>query len=80
MGEEVIPLRVLSKTEWLDLKKEYLALQKASMASLKKTISQIKSQSEMETNGVPTNSGMKNEKTVKSVVLRRKLMQQDHSL
>ena len=61
MGEEVIPLRVLSKTEWLDLKKEYLALQKASMASLKKTISQIKSQSEMETNGVPTNSGMKNE-------------------
>lgn len=63
MGEEVIPLRVLSKTEWLDLKKEYLALQKASMASLKKTISQIKSQSEMETNGVPTNSGMKNEKT-----------------
>ncbi|NP_001068652.2 la-related protein 7 [Bos taurus] len=63
MGEEVIPLRVLSKTEWLDLKKEYLALQKASMASLKKTISQIKSQSEMETNGVPTNSGMKNEKS-----------------
>ena len=80
MGEEVIPLRVLSKTEWLDLKKEYLALQKASMASLKKTISQIKSQSEMETNGVPTNSRTKNEKTVKSVVLRRKLMQQDHSL
>ena len=36
MGEEVIPLRVLSKTEWLDLKKEYLALQKASMASSKK--------------------------------------------
>ncbi|XP_058922602.1 la-related protein 7 isoform X1 [Kogia breviceps] len=64
MGEEVIPLRVLSKTEWLDLKKEYLALQKASMASLKKTISQIKSESEMETNhGVPTKSEMKNEKT-----------------
>ncbi|EDL12265.1 La ribonucleoprotein domain family, member 7, isoform CRA_a, partial [Mus musculus] len=49
MGEEVIPLRVLSKTEWMDLKKEYLALQKASMASLKKTISQIKLESEMET-------------------------------
>nr|KAF6309675.1 La ribonucleoprotein 7, transcriptional regulator [Pipistrellus kuhlii] len=48
MGEEVIPLRVLSKSEWMDLKKEYLALQKASMASLKKTISQIKSESEME--------------------------------
>nr|XP_045016494.1 la-related protein 7-like [Jaculus jaculus] len=49
MGEEVIPLRVLSKSEWMDLKKEYLALQKASMASLKKTISQIKLESEMET-------------------------------
>ncbi|NWR68799.1 LARP7 protein, partial [Centropus unirufus] len=42
MGEEVIPLRVLPKTEWLDLKQEYLALQKASMASLKKAMSQIK--------------------------------------
>nr|7SLP_B Chain B, La-related protein 7 [Homo sapiens]7SLQ_B Chain B, La-related protein 7 [Homo sapiens] len=63
-GEEVIPLRVLSKSEWMDLKKEYLALQKASMASLKKTISQIKSESEMETDsGVPQNTGMKNEKT-----------------
>uniref|UniRef100_A0A8C0FAM6 La-related protein 7 n=1 Tax=Bubo bubo TaxID=30461 RepID=A0A8C0FAM6_BUBBB len=51
MGEEVIPLRVLSKTEWMDLKQEYLALQKASMASLKKTMSQIKSEpvGEMET-------------------------------
>ncbi|KAM6301352.1 la-related protein 7 [Aegotheles albertisi] len=51
MGEEVIPLRVLSKTEWLDLKQEYLALQKASMSSLKKTMSQIKPEpvGEMET-------------------------------
>uniref|UniRef100_M3Z2X9 La-related protein 7 n=1 Tax=Mustela putorius furo TaxID=9669 RepID=M3Z2X9_MUSPF len=55
MGEEVIPLRVLSKSEWMDLK-EYLALQKASVASLKKTISQIKLESKMETNGVPTTS------------------------
>ncbi|NXB12860.1 LARP7 protein, partial [Cnemophilus loriae] len=49
--EEVIPLRVLSKTEWMDLKQEYLALQKASMASLKKTMSQIKPEpvGEMET-------------------------------
>ncbi|XP_027791285.1 la-related protein 7 [Marmota flaviventris] len=63
MGEEVIPLRVLSKSEWMDLKKEYLALQKASMASLKKTISQIKSESGMETDrGVPNNSEMRNEK------------------
>nr|KAF6480577.1 La ribonucleoprotein 7, transcriptional regulator [Molossus molossus] len=63
MGEEVIPLRVLSKSEWMDLKKEYLALQKASMASLKKTISQIKSESEMEIDhGVTNKSGMKNEK------------------
>ncbi|XP_010161424.1 la-related protein 7 isoform X2 [Antrostomus carolinensis] len=51
MGEEVIPLRVLSKTEWMDLKQEYLALQKASMSSLKKTMSQIKPEpvGEMET-------------------------------
>ncbi|XP_058522930.1 la-related protein 7 [Ochotona princeps] len=62
MGEEVIPLRVLSKSEWMDLKKEYLALQKASMASLKKTISQIKSESEMDTDsGGPNKSGVKNE-------------------
>lgn len=48
----------------MDLKKEYLALQKASMASLKKTISQIKLESEMETDhGVPDKSGMKNGKS-----------------
>uniref|UniRef100_A0A8C6VMC1 La-related protein 7 n=1 Tax=Naja naja TaxID=35670 RepID=A0A8C6VMC1_NAJNA len=35
MGEEVIPLRVLSKNEWMQLKQEYLTLQKASMSSLK---------------------------------------------
>ncbi|XP_030046707.1 la-related protein 7 isoform X2 [Microcaecilia unicolor] len=45
VGEEVIPLRVLSKKEWLDLKLEYLALQKASMASLKKALAQIKQES-----------------------------------
>ncbi|XP_075716645.1 la-related protein 7 [Rhinoderma darwinii] len=39
VGEEVIPLRVLSKQEWLDLKAEYLTLQRASMSSLKKAIS-----------------------------------------
>ncbi|NXE11914.1 LARP7 protein, partial [Lophotis ruficrista] len=51
MGEEVIPLRVLSKIEWMDLKQEYLTLQKASMASLKKTMAQIKAETatEMET-------------------------------
>lgn len=63
MGEEVIPLRVLSKTEWMDLKKEYLALQKASMASLKKTISKIKLESEMETDCVAAaKSGVNNGK------------------
>ncbi|CAO2600009.1 La-related protein 7 [Lemmus lemmus] len=63
MGEEVIPLRVLSKTEWMDLKKEYLALQKASMASLKKTISQIKLESEMDTDcAEPSKSGERNGK------------------
>ncbi|TSK82193.1 La-related protein 7 [Bagarius yarrelli] len=39
--EEVIPLRVLSKKEWLDLKEEYLSLQKQCMASLKKNICDI---------------------------------------
>ncbi|KAM8764689.1 la-related protein 7 isoform 1-T1 [Rhynchonycteris naso] len=67
MGEEVIPLRVLSKSEWMDLKKEYLALQKASMASLKKTISQIKLESEMEIDpGIINKSGLENEKTADS--------------
>lgn len=47
----------------MDLKKEYLALQKASMASLKKTISQIKSESKMEINGEPPKSGIENEKS-----------------
>uniref|UniRef100_A0A8D0CG16 La-related protein 7 n=1 Tax=Salvator merianae TaxID=96440 RepID=A0A8D0CG16_SALMN len=41
MGEEVIPLRVLSKNEWMQLKQEYLSLQKASMSSLKKAMAQI---------------------------------------
>uniref|UniRef100_A0A8C0VVY4 La-related protein 7 n=1 Tax=Cyanistes caeruleus TaxID=156563 RepID=A0A8C0VVY4_CYACU len=42
---------VAFRTEWMDLKQEYLALQKASMASLKKTMSQIKPEpvGEMET-------------------------------
>uniref|UniRef100_A0A672J7H6 La-related protein 7 n=1 Tax=Salarias fasciatus TaxID=181472 RepID=A0A672J7H6_SALFA len=41
IGEEVIPLRVLSKKDWLTLKDEYLRLQKRSMASLKKCITHI---------------------------------------
>ncbi|NXV78499.1 LARP7 protein, partial [Atlantisia rogersi] len=66
MGEEVIPLRVLSKTEWMDLKQEYLALQKASMASLKKTMSQIKPEpaGEMETeSSVPRRPPSENDKS-----------------
>lgn len=35
IGEEVIPLRVLSKKDWLKLKVEYLTLQKRSMGALK---------------------------------------------
>ncbi|KAH0615931.1 hypothetical protein JD844_026583 [Phrynosoma platyrhinos] len=42
MGEEVIPLRVLSKNEWMQLKQEYLTLQKASMSSLKKAMAEAK--------------------------------------
>ncbi|NP_956224.1 la-related protein 7 [Danio rerio] len=41
VGEEVIPLRVLSKKEWLDLKQEYLTLQKRCMAHLKQSVFQI---------------------------------------
>ncbi|XP_029027793.1 la-related protein 7 isoform X2 [Betta splendens] len=41
IGEEVIPLRVLSKKQWLKLKQEYLTLQKRSMASLKKCMNKI---------------------------------------
>ncbi|CAG5929300.1 unnamed protein product [Menidia menidia] len=41
IGEEVIPLRVLSKKEWIQLKDEYLTLQKRSMASLKKCINKM---------------------------------------
>ncbi|XP_077355057.1 la-related protein 7 [Festucalex cinctus] len=41
IGEEVIPLRVLSKKAWLELKVEYLELQKRSMASLKKRMTQL---------------------------------------
>ncbi|KAM7366175.1 hypothetical protein PAMP_015640 [Pampus punctatissimus] len=41
IGEEVIPLRVLPKKEWLELKEEYLTLQKRSMASLKRCMSKI---------------------------------------
>ncbi|XP_077445722.1 la-related protein 7 isoform X2 [Stigmatopora argus] len=41
IGEEVIPLRVLSKKAWLELKSEYLRLQKRSMSSLKKCMAQL---------------------------------------
>lgn len=46
------------------MKKEYLALQKASMAALKKTISQMKLESEMEIDhGVTDKPGLKSEKS-----------------
>ncbi|KAF4110744.1 la-related protein 7 [Onychostoma macrolepis] len=41
IGEEVIPLRVLSKKEWLNLKQEYLTLQKHCMTHLKQSVAQI---------------------------------------
>ncbi|XP_051865991.1 la-related protein 7 isoform X2 [Pristis pectinata] len=46
--EEVIPLRVLSKKEWMDLKQEYLTLQKSSMSNLKKTMLEIKQKNDSE--------------------------------
>ncbi|XP_036407210.1 la-related protein 7 isoform X1 [Megalops cyprinoides] len=48
IGEEVVPLRVLSKKDWLDLKQEYLTLQKRSMATLKKSMMSQKGNGEME--------------------------------
>ncbi|XP_028284909.1 la-related protein 7 [Parambassis ranga] len=54
IGEEVIPLRVLSKKEWLTLKEEYMTLQKRSMSSLKKCMNKIddkEQKSLMETEG-----------------------------
>ncbi|XP_010886133.2 la-related protein 7 [Esox lucius] len=41
IGEEVVPLRVLSKKDWLNLKQEYLILQKKSMASLKTCLAKV---------------------------------------
>ncbi|KAE8279027.1 La-related protein 7 La ribonucleoprotein domain family member 7 [Larimichthys crocea] len=67
IGEEVIPLRVLSKKEWLDLKDEYLALQKRSMMSLKKCMTKIdhkEHKSLMETDTEPQDGNM--EKSNKS--------------
>ncbi|XP_048092502.1 la-related protein 7 isoform X2 [Alosa alosa] len=46
IGEEIIPLRVLSKREWLELKEQYLKLQKSSMAALKKSMNDIKPRTE----------------------------------
>ncbi|KAJ8385259.1 hypothetical protein AAFF_G00191360 [Aldrovandia affinis] len=48
IGEEVIPLRVLSKQDWMDLKQEYLKLQKRSMATLKKSMVTQKGNGELE--------------------------------
>ncbi|XP_044040628.1 la-related protein 7 [Siniperca chuatsi] len=59
--EEVIPLRVLSKKEWLELKDEYLTLQKRSMTSLKKCINKIdhkEHKSLMETDNDPKDGNM----------------------
>ncbi|KAK2863226.1 hypothetical protein Q5P01_002759 [Channa striata] len=67
IGEEVIPLRVLSKKQWLKLKKEYLTLQKCSMGSLKKCINKIDhkgSRNLMETD-MDTQDG-ETEKSIKS--------------
>uniref|UniRef100_A0AAX7W403 La-related protein 7 n=1 Tax=Astatotilapia calliptera TaxID=8154 RepID=A0AAX7W403_ASTCA len=59
IGEEVIPLRVLSKKDWLGLKQEYLTLQKSSMSALKKCMTKIndKEHKMMETDGDPRDQG-----------------------
>lgn len=60
VGEEVIPLRVLSKKEWLNLKEEYLTLQKRCMAHLKKSVAQI-SRTSMECESIKTKENDKDE-------------------
>ncbi|XP_056420961.1 la-related protein 7 isoform X2 [Hyla sarda] len=71
VGEEVIPLRVISKQEWLDLKAEYLELQRASMSFLKKSISGKNDDSvgEMEVEKAKQNSSVKDVHTVKNETL-----------
>ncbi|XP_037539768.1 la-related protein 7 [Nematolebias whitei] len=65
IGEEVIPLRVLSKKEWLQLKEEYLILQKSSMASLKKCINKICRKEESEAPDGNVEMKSKDEKEMK---------------
>lgn len=71
IGEEVIPLRVLSKKDWLGLKQEYLTLQKSSMSALKKCMTKIndKEHKMMETDGDPQDANVdennKSEKAAK---------------
>ncbi|KAM3938993.1 la-related protein 7 [Leptodactylus fuscus] len=71
VGEEVIPLRVLPKQEWLDLKAEYLTLQRVSMSTLKKSISGRNNDSmgEMQVEQTSLNSSVKNVDTVKNETL-----------
>ncbi|AWO97700.1 putative la-related protein 7 isoform 3 [Scophthalmus maximus] len=71
IGEEVIPLRVLSKKEWLKLKEEYLTLQKRSMASLKKCMSKIghkEYKSRMETEIEPQDGNIEKSSTSEKAV------------
>ncbi|XP_069599932.1 la-related protein 7 [Ranitomeya imitator] len=71
VGEEVIPLRVLSKQEWLDLKTEYLTQQRASMSFLKKSISgrNYDSMGEMEAEQTKQISNVKDVNVVKNEAL-----------
>lgn len=71
VGEDVIPLRVLPKQEWLDLKAEYLSLQRASMSSLKKCIpvGDCNSMGEMEVEQTKQNSNVKDVDSVKNETL-----------
>ncbi|KAG9480234.1 hypothetical protein GDO78_011973 [Eleutherodactylus coqui] len=71
VGEEVIPLRVLSKQKWLELKAEYLTLQRASMSSLKKSINRrnCDSMEEMETEQRKQNFNTKDVNVVKTETL-----------
>lgn len=58
-------LILITRNEWMQLKQEYLALQKASMSSLKKAMAQIKTLTagEMETDAcIPNQPAARNGK------------------
>ncbi|KAL0970357.1 hypothetical protein UPYG_G00240910 [Umbra pygmaea] len=66
-GEEVVPLRVMAKQDWLKLKEEYLTLQKRSFAALKSSLTEIHQQTaeEVMDTGLQQSQTLENRKNVR---------------